>query len=187
VIPPCCRQVEIDMRVHLWPARGTCRFGRQQRCDREVAVDMLPRCRRGSGVAGAARRDHDDYSEAPGPSYPTVALFHVSLTLRESLKRAAESPTSRSACLLSHTGSGRLLGGLQGGAHINAQPRPEIAQTQSRNTESQGRRSRALDADTEAAPAGAQPERGRLLNRRTRRAPPSSPPHTHPPPPRPRL
>ena len=32
------------------------------------------------------------------PSYPTVALFHVSLTLRKILKRrAAESPTSRSA------------------------------------------------------------------------------------------
>ena len=31
-------------------------------------------------------------------SYPTVALFHVSLTLRKFLKRrAAESPTSRSA------------------------------------------------------------------------------------------
>ena len=31
------------------------------------------------------------------PSYPTVALFHVSLTLRKILKRrAAESPTSRS-------------------------------------------------------------------------------------------
>ncbi|EOD39294.1 hypothetical protein EMIHUDRAFT_260440 [Emiliania huxleyi CCMP1516] len=34
------------------------------------------------------------------PSYPTVALFHVSLTLRKILSRAAESPTSRSACLL---------------------------------------------------------------------------------------
>ena len=35
------------------------------------------------------------------PSYPTVALFHVSLTLRKILKRrAAESPTSRCACLL---------------------------------------------------------------------------------------
>ena len=42
------------------------RFGRQQRCDREVAVDMLPCCRRGAGVAGAARRDHDGYSDTPG-------------------------------------------------------------------------------------------------------------------------
>ena len=38
----------------------------QQRCDREVAVDMLPCCRRGAGVAGAARRDHDGYSDTPG-------------------------------------------------------------------------------------------------------------------------
>ena len=42
------------------------RFGREQRCDREVAVDMLPCCRRGAGVAGAARRDHDGYSDTPG-------------------------------------------------------------------------------------------------------------------------
>ena len=35
------------------------------------------------------------------PSYPTVALLDVSLTLRKILKRrAAESPTRRSACLL---------------------------------------------------------------------------------------
>merc|ERR1711965_578164 len=46
------------------------RFGRQQRCDREVAVDMLPCCRRGAGVAGAARRDHDGYSDAPGRPVP---------------------------------------------------------------------------------------------------------------------
>ena len=101
-MPPCRRRVKIDMRVDLWPARGTCGVsGDKQRCDREVAVDMLPCCRRGAGVAGAARRDHDGYSDAPGRpvlgSYPTVALFHVSLTLRKNLKRrAAESPTSRS-------------------------------------------------------------------------------------------
>ena len=29
-------------------------------------VDMLPCCRRGAGVAGAARRDHDGYSDTPG-------------------------------------------------------------------------------------------------------------------------
>ena len=82
-MPACARQVEIDMRVDLWPARGTLGvLGDKQRCDREVAVDMLPCCRRGAGVAGAARRDHDGYSDAPG--LPTVALFqfHVSLTLR---------------------------------------------------------------------------------------------------------
>ena len=61
-MPPCCRQVKIDMRVDLWPARGTCSVSG----DREVAVDMLPCCRRGAGVAGAARRDHNGYSDAPG-------------------------------------------------------------------------------------------------------------------------
>ena len=98
-MPPCARRVEIDMRVDLWPARGICGVsGDKQRCDREVAVDMLH-------VADAA-------PEWPAllaatttatlilradPSYPTVALFHVSLTLRKNLKRrAAESPTSRS-------------------------------------------------------------------------------------------
>ena len=48
-----------------------------------------------------AHHDHDGYSDVlrADPSYPTVALFHVSLTLRKILKRrAAESPpTSRSA------------------------------------------------------------------------------------------
>ena len=102
-MPPCCRQVEIDMRVGLWPARGTCGVsGDKQRCDREVAVDMLPCCRRGAGVAGAARRDHDGYSDALGlPVLPDGGTLHVSLTLRKNLKRrAAESPTSRSACFL---------------------------------------------------------------------------------------
>ena len=66
-MPACARQVEIDMRVDLWPARGTLGvLGDKQRCDREVAVDMLPCCRRGAGVAGAARRDHDGYSDTPG-------------------------------------------------------------------------------------------------------------------------
>ena len=61
-MPPCCRQVKIDMRVDLWPARGTCSVSG----DREVAVDMLPCCRRGAGVAGAAHHDHNGYSDAPG-------------------------------------------------------------------------------------------------------------------------
>ena len=87
-MPACRRQVEtIDMRVDLWPARGIHmrRSGDKQRCDREVAVGMLPCCRRGAGVAGAARRDHDGYTPMlrADPSYPTVALFHVSLTLRK--------------------------------------------------------------------------------------------------------
>jgi len=66
-MPPCARRVEIDMRGDLWPARGIGGvLSDKQRCDREVAVDMLPRCRRGAGVAGAARRDHDGYSDTPG-------------------------------------------------------------------------------------------------------------------------
>ena len=66
-MPPCARRVEIDMRVDLWPARGISGvLGDKQRCDREVAVDMLTCCRHGAGVAGAARRDHDGYSDAPG-------------------------------------------------------------------------------------------------------------------------
>ena len=71
------------------------RSGDKQRCDREVAVDMLPCCRRGAGVAGAARRDHDGYSDAlqAGPSYPTVALFHVSLTLRKKSETACSRVT----------------------------------------------------------------------------------------------
>ena len=63
---------------------------------------MLPCCRRGAGVAGAAHHDHDGYSDAPGrPVLPDGGTLHVSLTLRKNLKRrAAESPTSRSACFL---------------------------------------------------------------------------------------
>ena len=101
-MPPCCRQVEIDMRVDLCTLarqRYMRRFGRQQRCDREVAVDMLPCCRRGAGVAGAARRDHDGYSDTPGrpvlPDGGTLPrLAHAEKNLK---RRAAESPTSRSA------------------------------------------------------------------------------------------
>ena len=73
-MPSCCRQVEIDGAdaAPEWPALLTT-------STTTTATLML-------------RAD---------PSYPTVALFHVSLTLRKILKRrAAESPTSRSACLL---------------------------------------------------------------------------------------
>ena len=99
-MPPCARRVKIDMRGDLWPARGIGGvLGDKQRCDREVAVDMLPCCRRGAGVAGAARRDHDGYSDAPGrpvlPDGGTLPrLAHAEKNLK---RRAAESPTSRSA------------------------------------------------------------------------------------------
>ena len=66
-MPPCARRVEIDMQLDGLPEKVHSGVsGDKQRCDREVAVDMLPCCRRGAGVAGAARRDHDGYSDAPG-------------------------------------------------------------------------------------------------------------------------
>ena len=75
-MPPCARRVEIDMQLDGLPEKVHSGVsGDKQRCDREVAVDMLPCCRRGAGVAGAARRDHDGYSDAPGRPvlrYPTV-------------------------------------------------------------------------------------------------------------------
>ena len=60
---------------------------------------MLP-TRRRSGRRCSPRPRRLTLMLRAGPFYPTVALFHVSLTLRKILKRrAAESPTSRSACL----------------------------------------------------------------------------------------
>ena len=75
----------------------------KQRCDREVAVDMLPCCRRGAGVAGAARRDlgrdHDGYSDAPGlpvlPDGGTLRLAHHAE--KNSETRGKKSRRSRSS------------------------------------------------------------------------------------------
>ena len=102
-MPPCRRRVKIDMRVDLWPPEGYAAF---RATNSAATAKWRWTC---SHVADAA-------PEWPAllaatttatlilradPSYPTVALFHVSLTLRKILKRrAAESPTSRSACLL---------------------------------------------------------------------------------------
>ena len=63
---------------------------------------MLPRCRGADAApewpALLTTTTTATLMLQAGPSYPTVALFHVSLTLRKILKRrAAESPTSRSA------------------------------------------------------------------------------------------
>ena len=65
-MPPCARRVEIDMQLDGLPEKVHSGFSGDKQRDREVAVDMLPCCRRGAGVAGAARRDHDGYSNAPG-------------------------------------------------------------------------------------------------------------------------
>ena len=84
-MPPCRRRVKIDMRVDLWPARGICGVsGDKQRCDREVAVDMLP-CADAAPEWPAllAATTTATLMLRADPSYPTVALFHVSLTLRK--------------------------------------------------------------------------------------------------------
>ena len=84
-MPACARQVEIDMRVDLWPARRICGVsGDKQRCDREVAVDMLP-CADAAPEWPAllAATTTATPMRRADPSYPTVALFHVSLTLRK--------------------------------------------------------------------------------------------------------
>ena len=79
-MPACARQVEIDMRVDLWPARGTLGvFGDKQRCDREVAVDMLPCCPPDDAApewpALLAATTTATLMLRADLSYPTVALF----------------------------------------------------------------------------------------------------------------
>ena len=99
-MPPCRRQVGIDIQRD--GLRGEVRSGVSG--DNSAATAKW----RWTGAPGA-----DAAPERPvllaatttatlilraDPSYPTVALFHVVLTLRKILKRrAAESPTSRSA------------------------------------------------------------------------------------------
>ena len=99
-MPPCARRVKIDMRVDLWPARGTCGVWRQNSA---ATAKWRWTCSHGADVAPEWPALLTTTTTATlmlraDPSYPTVALFHVSLTLRKILKRrAAESPTSRSA------------------------------------------------------------------------------------------
>ena len=102
-MPPCRRRVKIDMRVDLWPARGTLGVlgdnsaaTAKWRWTCSHVADAAP-----EWPALLAATTTATPMLRADPSYPTVALFHVSLTLRKILKRrAAESPTSRSACLL---------------------------------------------------------------------------------------
>ena len=102
-MPSCRRQVEIGMRVHLWPARGTCGVSGDNSA---VTAKWRWTCSHGADAAPEWPALLTMTTTATlilraDPSYPTVALFHVSLTLRKILKRrAAESPTRRSACLL---------------------------------------------------------------------------------------
>ena len=102
-MPPCRRQVEIDMqldglpeKVHsgVWSTNSAATAKWRWTCSHVAdAAPEWPALLAATTTATPLLR--------ADPSYPTVALFHVSLTLRKILKRrAAESPTSRSACLL---------------------------------------------------------------------------------------
>ena len=84
-MPPCCRQVEIDMRVDLWPARGICGVSG----DNSAATGKWRlTCSHGADAAPERPALLTTTTTATlilraDPSYPTVALFHVSLTLRK--------------------------------------------------------------------------------------------------------
>ena len=102
-MPPCCRQVEIDMqldglpeKVHRGDLGDNSAATAKWRWTCSHVADAAP-----EWPALLAATTTATPMLRADPSYPTVALFHVSLTLRKILKRrAAESPTSRSACLL---------------------------------------------------------------------------------------
>ena len=90
-MPPCRRRVKIDMRVDLWPARGICGV---RATNSAATAKWRWTC---SHVADAAPEwpallaatTTATLMLRADPSYPTVALFHVSLTLRKILKRRA--------------------------------------------------------------------------------------------------
>ena len=103
-MPPCRRQVEIDIQLDGLPEKvhsgvlgdnsaATAKWRWTCSHVADAAPDEWPALLAATTTATLILR--------ADPSYPTVALFHVSLTLGKILKRrAAESPTSRSACLL---------------------------------------------------------------------------------------
>ena len=98
---PPCRRVESKSTCEsiFDPPEGERhmrRSGDKQRCDREVAVDMLPCCRRGTGVAGAARRDHEGYSDAPGrPVLPDGGTLPRLAHAEKNLKRHVQQSHRR--------------------------------------------------------------------------------------------
>ena len=102
-MPPCRRQVEIDMqldglpeKVHSGVLGDNSAATAKWRWTCSHVADAAPEW----PALLAATTTATPLLRAD-PSYPTVALFHVSLTLRKNLKRrAAESPTSRCVCLL---------------------------------------------------------------------------------------
>ena len=76
-MPPCRRQVEIDMRVDLWPATNSAATAKWRWTCSHVA-DAAP-----EWPALLAATTTATLILRADPSYPTVALFHVSLTLRK--------------------------------------------------------------------------------------------------------
>ena len=60
MMPPCAAVKSKSTCESIFgPPEVHAAFGDKIALRREVAVDMLPYRRRGAGVAGAARRDHD--------------------------------------------------------------------------------------------------------------------------------
>ena len=101
-MPPCRRQVEIDMqldglpeKVHSGVSGDNSAATAKWRWTCSPGADAAPE----QPVLLAATTTATLILRAD-PSYPTVALFHVSLMRKILIRRAAESPTSRSACLL---------------------------------------------------------------------------------------
>ena len=94
-MPPCRRQVEIDMqldglpeKVHSGVSGDNSAATAKWRWTCSHVADAAP-----EWPALLAATTTATLILRADPSYPTVALFHVSLTLRKILKRrAAESP-----------------------------------------------------------------------------------------------
>ena len=101
-MPPCRRQVEIDIQLDGLPEKvrsgvlgDNSAATAKWRWTCSHVADAAPEW---PALLAATTTATLTLRADPSPSYPTVALFHVSLTLRKHLKRrAAESPTSRSA------------------------------------------------------------------------------------------
>jgi len=89
-MPPCCRQVEIDMRVDLWPYPTVALFH----------VSLTLRISQQKALA------HARFTRQTTKAQTTASLEAIVLATRAGVRnailklRAAESPTSRSACLL---------------------------------------------------------------------------------------
>ena len=103
-MPPCARQVKIDIQLDCLPEKV---HGGVSGDSSAATAKWRWTCSHGADAAPEWPALLTTTTTATlmlraDPSYPTVALFQVSLTLRKILKRrAAESPTmSRSACLL---------------------------------------------------------------------------------------